>query len=61
MYRKDNPHQMKFQNFYLSFGGKLNHAITPISVSCKHINARWTAFLPRITAVLTGHLCGLDQ
>ena len=24
MYRKDNPHQMKFQNFYLPFGGELN-------------------------------------
>ena len=23
MYRKDNPHQMKFQNFYLPFGGEL--------------------------------------
>jgi hypothetical protein len=23
MYRKDNPHQMKFQNFYLPFGGRL--------------------------------------
>ncbi len=24
MYRKDNPHQMKFQNFYLPFGGELD-------------------------------------
>ena len=24
MYRKDNPHQMKFQNFYLPFGGELS-------------------------------------
>lgn len=24
MYSKDNPHQMKFQNFYLPFGGELN-------------------------------------
>jgi len=24
MYRKDNPNQMKFQNFYLPFGGKLS-------------------------------------
>ena len=23
MYRKDNPHQMRFENFYLPFGGKL--------------------------------------
>ena len=23
MYRKDNPHQMKFQNFHLPFGGEL--------------------------------------
>jgi len=24
MYRKDNPHQMEFQNFYLPFGGQLS-------------------------------------
>ena len=24
MYRKENPHQMTFQNFYLPFGGELN-------------------------------------
>ena len=24
MYRKDNPHQMEFQNFYLPFGGELD-------------------------------------
>ena len=24
MYRKDNPHQLKFQNFYLPFGGELS-------------------------------------
>ena len=24
MYRKDNPNQMKFKNFYLSFGGELS-------------------------------------
>jgi transposase, IS5 family len=24
MYHKDNPHQMKFQNFYLPFGGELS-------------------------------------
>ena len=24
MYRKDNPHQMEFQNFYLPFGGELS-------------------------------------
>ncbi len=24
MYRKENPHQMKFQNFYLPFGGELS-------------------------------------
>ena len=23
MYRKDNPHQLKFEDFYLPFGGKL--------------------------------------
>lgn len=23
MYRKEDPHQMKFENFYLPFGGKL--------------------------------------
>lgn len=25
MYRKDNPHQLKFQNFYLPFGGEFNN------------------------------------
>ena len=24
MYRKNNPHQMEFQNFYLPFGGELS-------------------------------------